>query len=536
MDTFKRRKPINKTDDETLVLLSLGGDRNSFCEIVSRYQNLLCSLAYASIGDIKQSEDLAQDVFVEAWQKLDTLRDPAKLKSWLCGILRFKISHYLRKEKNQPVKGAEEIEENEFIDLANQGIESDAIAQQQQVLLWNTLSNIDITYREPLVLFYRQQQSIEHVADELDLTIDTVKQRLSRGRKLLKEAMIGFVEEALDKSKPGTAFTVAVAFALEDVTKSAAAAAFGATSVKAGSLFKLATIITVMASLSGLLSSFFGLKASLYQSRTENERRLTIKFVSLFFILVFILILSLLGLKYVALNDQANALIYTLTAHAAVLLFVVSYCILTFVAFNRTRELRAHERIFQPEAFTREIDHKLSKKREYKSALRLFGIPLIHFQFGTPEIGESAAIGWIAGGSKAYGVIFAWGLIAVAPISVGVISVGVFTIGAVGLGIFSVGAVAIGLIGFGASAIGYKAYSSLSSLGWESAFSQGFSLAKDAAIGTFAYAEEVNNQIAYEISDLSWFSQSYQWILAAVTLFVVVPAYLHFRNVRKLMK
>jgi RNA polymerase sigma factor (sigma-70 family) len=536
MNMFKQQKPINKMDDETLVLTSLGGDRNSFCEIVSRYQNLLCSLAFASIGDIKQSEDLAQEVFVEAWQKLDTLRDPAKLKSWLCGILRFKISHYFRKEKNQPIKGAEDIEEQVLADFSNSGLESAAIAKQQQILLWNTLSNIDITYREPLVLFYRQQQSVEHVADELDLTIDTTKQRLSRGRKLLKEAMLGFVENALEKSTPGAAFTFGVVTAIEEVTKSALAATIGASSVKTGSLFKLATIVTLLASFSGLISSFLGLKASLYQSRTVNERRLAIKVVSLFISVAFIWVVSLFGLKYIALSDQDNALMYTIIAHAIVFMFVLSYFWLTFTALNRVRELRAQERIFNPEAFTREVDQKHSKKREYKSALSLFGIPLIHFQFGTPEIDEPAAIGWIAGGGKAYGVIFAWGLIAVAPISVGAISVGIFTVGAVGIGVFSVGAVAIGLIAFGSSAIAYKAYASLSSLGWESAFSSGFSVAKDAAVGPFAYANEVNNEIAYEISNLTLFSQSYQWILAAITLFVIVPAYIHFKNVRKRMK
>jgi RNA polymerase sigma factor (sigma-70 family) len=536
MNMFKQQKPVNKIEDVTLVLTSLGGDRDSFCEIVTRYQNLLCSLAFASIGDIKQSEDLAQEVFIEAWIKLDTLREPEKLRSWLCGILRFKISHYLRKEKNQPAKGAEDIEEQILEGFSNLGLEKTVIEQQQQVLLWNTLSNIDITYREPLILFYRQQQSVERVADELDLTIDTAKQRLSRGRKLLKVAMSGFVESALEKSKPGAAFTTGIALALTDVTKSATAATLGAGSIKTASMIKFTTVVALSAAFSGLISSLFGLKASLYQSRTENERRLSYKVVALFLSFAFIWLVSMFGLKTIAISDTGSALMYSIIAHAIVFIFVFSYFWLTFTALHRIRELRARERIFQPEAFTREVDQKHSKLREYKSALSLFGIPLMHFQFGTPERGEPAAIGWIAGGGKAYGIIFAWGLIAVAPISVGAISVGIFSIGAIGIGLISLGAVAIGGLAFGSSAIGYKAYASLSSLGWESAFSNGFSIAKDASIGTFAYANEVNNEIAYEVSNLSLFGQSVQWILVVITLFVIVPAYLHFKSVRKRMK
>ena len=536
MTMLKQKKAVNKTDDVTLVLTSLGGDRDSFCEIVARYQNLLCSLAFASIGDIKQSEDLAQEVFIEAWLKLDTLREPEKLKSWLCGILRFKISHYLRKEKNQPARDAENIEEQILADFSNLGIEKAAIEKQQQVLLWNILSNIDITYREPLILFYRQQQSVERVADELDLTLDTTKQRLSRGRKLLKQAMLGFVENALDKSKPGTAFTAGVALVLTDLTKSASAAAIGASSIKTASTFKLASLFTLLASVSGFISAFFGLKASLYQSRTENERKLSYKVVAIYIAFALIWLVSIFCLKNIALSCPEHALIYTITAHAIVFIFVFGYVWLTFATLQNIRALRARERIFQPEAFSREVDQQHSKRREYKSSLSVFGIPLMHIQFGTPEYGEPAAIAWIAGGSKAYGVIFAWGLIAVAPVSVGVISIGFFSIGAVGIGLLSFSGVAIGILAFGASAIGYKAYASLSSLGWESAFSHGFSVANDVAIGKFAYAGEVNNEIAYAVSDLSLFNQGTQWISALIAILVIAPAYLHFKGVRKRMK
>ena len=79
-------------DDTELVTASLAGDRDAFGQIVSRYQALICSLAYSATGSVRQSEDLAQETFVNAWQNLGQLRETSKLRSWLCGILRHRIS------------------------------------------------------------------------------------------------------------------------------------------------------------------------------------------------------------------------------------------------------------------------------------------------------------------------------------------------------------------------------------------------------------------------------------------------------------
>lgn len=540
MHMFKQKSAFKKLEDADLVLASLGGDKEAFCEIVSRYQNLLCSLAYASLGDMKQSEDLAQDVFVEAWQKLETLRDPIKIKSWLCGILRFKISNYCRSEKNQAIQNAEDIDALNFSkasELSPEGsLEGQAIEKEQQNLLWNTLSTIDVNYREPLVLFYREQQSVESVANQLDLNVDTAKQRLSRGRKLLKKAMTSIMEEALEKSKPGAVFTAGVFVALEDISKHAAAAALGASSIKTSSFLKSASTITIFASLSGIVSSFFGLSASLYQSRTQNERKLAIKVFALFMAFAAIFIGSMYGLKFLSSSYQGYDKALAISSQLLVLGFVLSYLLLMSMIFKTVAELRAKERIFHPEAFTRDVDLKSSRKREYKSSIHLFGYPLIHFKFGAPEVDEPAAKAWIAGGSKAYGLLFAWGGLAVAPISVGIVAVGLISCGAVGFGVFSIGTVAIGIIGFGASAVAYKAYASLSALGWESAFSNGFSIAKEAAIGPVAFGAQINNEAANEISNLAMFGEHYEWLLIAMAVLVVVPAYLHFSQVRSRMK
>lgn len=536
MGLFSKRTQIVDANDSSLVMYSLGGDRDAFCQIVTRYQNLLCSLAYSAVGDIKHSEDVAQEVFVEAWKKLDTLHDPEKLKAWLCGILRFKVSRFRRKEQKAPTKGAEEVDESTLAESESTELEQAAIEKQQHALLWKVLDEIDITYREPLILFYREQQSIELVAEELDLSKDTVKQRLSRGRKLLKSAMSSFVEEGLKSSAPSVAFTTVVMSVISTIAPPAKAAALGAGAAKTSSIFKLATVITFLATCSGLISSYFGLRASLDQSRTKRERSLVIKVVTLFISFAVVYVVGMLVLRHLALNNIESAGIFAFVSQLLVLAFVLSYFVLVSRVFVAMRNLRANERIFEPQAFVREADQPNSKQREYISRLTLFGVPLVHIQFGMPEVSDKPAHGWVAGGTYARGLLFAWGGVAIAPISVGIISFGVVTIGAVGFGLFSMGTVAIGFIAFGASAIGYKAYASLSALGWESALSGGFSFAHEAAVGFIAYAGQVNNELANEVVNLKLFEDTYLWALAVIAFFVIVPSIWHAAKVKKRMR
>ncbi|GEA12167.1 sigma-70 family RNA polymerase sigma factor [Alteromonas sp. KUL49] len=528
---FRKSNTAAQIDDSALVIQSLGGDRDAFCEIVARYQNLLCSLAYSSVGDIKLSEDIAQESFIEAWKKLDTLREPQKLKAWLCGILRFKVSLFRRKADKDVGKAGLEITDDVNVTDESGDLDSQAIQDQQETLMWRVLNELDETYREPLILFYREQQSVERVAQELDIEVPAAKQRLSRGRKLLKQAMSSFVEDALQKTKPGAAFTLAVYTAISGIAPPAKAAALGVGASKASSVLKLAPFITLLAVLSGFVSAFFGLRAGLDQSRTNNEKHFVIRIVASYMLLAIVYVLGMFGLKHLALESESSAALYSGIAHTLVALFTLSYLLLAYRTPVSLKNLRARERLFNPKAFSDSSNDK--KSRETISRIRILGAPLYHFQFGLPEHGEQPAFGWIAGGTEARGLLFAWGGVAIAPVSVGIVSFGVISIGAVGFGLFSLGTVAIGVIAFGASAIGYKAYSSLSSMGWESAVSGGFSWANDAALGAIAFAKNVNNQAAVDISHLDAFSSNYHWALLILAVFVIVPAVLYSHSVRK---
>src|SRR5512136_398021 len=98
-----QRADINDTE---LVAESLEGNRDAFRLIVERYQTLISSLAYCATGNVTRSEDLAQETFVSAWKQLPELREPAKLRPWLCSIARFLIGQQFRRQGREPVHEA----------------------------------------------------------------------------------------------------------------------------------------------------------------------------------------------------------------------------------------------------------------------------------------------------------------------------------------------------------------------------------------------------------------------------------------------
>src|SRR5438477_11572831 len=101
---------VPASTDAELVSQTLAGNREAFSEIVSRYRSLVCSLAYSAVGSLGQSEDLAQETFITAWKHLRHLREPDKLRAWLCGIARNRINNFLRREGQKPLSKAQSLE------------------------------------------------------------------------------------------------------------------------------------------------------------------------------------------------------------------------------------------------------------------------------------------------------------------------------------------------------------------------------------------------------------------------------------------
>lgn len=268
-------------NENALIEGSLAGQREAFREIVAKYQSLVCSVAYSVTGDLAESEDLAQETFLVAWRKLDTLEDRSKLGPWLCGILKNIARDSHRRGKRDLLHDAAPLDE--AVVSANVAELSDKTTQsEREAVMWAALEVIPETYREPLILFYRQGESIRGVAAALDLSEDAAKQRLSRGRKMLKLQVAALVEKALADSGPSSAFTIAVVAALPALATSSSAAAASAAAAAAKGVVKAALLTMMLGGVAFMTLGLFNMWLMVRSAPTARARRGMIKGMAVF--------------------------------------------------------------------------------------------------------------------------------------------------------------------------------------------------------------------------------------------------------------
>jgi len=224
---FERTK-----NDSELLRASLQGSPKAFGVLVGRYQSLVCAITYSATGSVEKSEEVAQEVFLRAWRSLSQLQDLDKFRAWLCSIARSVVQNWFRDRQRDVVGRAVPLDAVVDKPSEESGPEEAAMIQEQRAVVSQALSEIPESLREPLILFYREQKSIQEVAEQFGLTENTARQRISRGRKLLRRQVAHMVETTIARTRPGKAFTTAVIVCIAGTAgkSSAAVAVVGAAS------------------------------------------------------------------------------------------------------------------------------------------------------------------------------------------------------------------------------------------------------------------------------------------------------------------
>jgi len=102
---------------------------------------------------VQESEDLAQETFITAWQRLGELRDVEKLPAWLCGIARNLANNWIRRTQLERQARTETALENVAAPCLEETDSAESERESQIALLWATLKEIPMQFRDPLLHF-----------------------------------------------------------------------------------------------------------------------------------------------------------------------------------------------------------------------------------------------------------------------------------------------------------------------------------------------------------------------------------------------
>jgi RNA polymerase sigma-70 factor (ECF subfamily) len=191
-----------KTDTE-LVAGALKGSQDAYRELVQRFERPIYSLIVRMLQDPATAEDLAQEVFVKAFRRLNTYDPQWKFSSWL-----FKIAHnttidHLRRgtPETVPLEVEEDDKGSLSAVLADKTVEDpQAMAERRDLArsLERAISSLRPEYRQAVLMFYAHGASYHDICEVTGLPLGTVKTNLHRARKELAQAMtsLGWGPEA----------------------------------------------------------------------------------------------------------------------------------------------------------------------------------------------------------------------------------------------------------------------------------------------------------------------------------------------------
>ncbi len=237
-----------------LLRASREGSTQAFEVVVARYQSLVCAITYGATGDVQSSEELAQEAFLQAWKCLGQLKDLGKFRAWLCSIARSTVQNWFRSRKHDVVGRAAPLDAAAEKASEESGPEEAVMSKEQQAVVRQALAQMPEGLREPLILFYREGHSTREVAELLGLSENAARQRISRGRSMLREQMADLIETTIARTKPGKAFTAAVVASIAGLGAKGtvtAVAATGAVSGMSALTAKVATVVVGVVALAG---------------------------------------------------------------------------------------------------------------------------------------------------------------------------------------------------------------------------------------------------------------------------------------------
>ena len=168
--------------DRDLILRARRGEADAFGELVTRYQTGVFNVCYRVLNERREAEDLAQEAFMRAYERLDSFDLERPFGPW---IRRVAANLCLNHVSAQPAASAE-LDEERDADEA-QGPETAYEVRERSEQMRVILASLPAQYRLAVELRHYQDMSYDEIAETMGIPLSDVKSNLFRARKLLAE-------------------------------------------------------------------------------------------------------------------------------------------------------------------------------------------------------------------------------------------------------------------------------------------------------------------------------------------------------------
>lgn len=173
-----------------LVMAAQKGDRRAADRLVRDHEGWVRSAIYSVTGRPDLVEDIAQQVWMQVWERIGSLKEPERLKPWLYSIARHAAIDAGMSAKRRKSRSGNLDESEDVPDVRNEAQPAHAAARGElRETLLQAVRGLPVLYREPFVLRHLEDWTYAQIGEVLDLPVETVETRLARARRMLREAL-----------------------------------------------------------------------------------------------------------------------------------------------------------------------------------------------------------------------------------------------------------------------------------------------------------------------------------------------------------
>lgn len=183
--------------DGTYARRVQNGDRDAFEVLVKRYEGMVFDLTRQYADQPEEAEDLAQDIFLKAYRRIEDLRDPGQFASWLYGLALNQCRDYAKNVRRDTYPFSHAGREDRILTDDKTARQDDQLAAEEHgARLWEALDELSPTYATPFLLKYRDGLTYKAMSRRLDVSVSALKVRVHRARKKLRTLLEPYHEPA----------------------------------------------------------------------------------------------------------------------------------------------------------------------------------------------------------------------------------------------------------------------------------------------------------------------------------------------------